>query len=113
MSNAFRILIIEDSQTDAHVVSEILLKATFNSYTPIVAGNLEQGLKHLRTGSIDAILLDLSLDNTAGLDTFVRVPTFNRASCQECNGVLLRASRAPPWPVSMRNLRPRNKPPQG
>jgi phosphoserine phosphatase RsbU/P len=73
MSDASQILVIEDSQTDARVVSEFLLKATLSSFTPIVADTLELGLERLRAGNIDAILLDLSLGDNTGLDTFIRV----------------------------------------
>lgn len=72
-SDPVHILLIEDN--DEHVVFLRQLLATSNSgdFEMHVAGNLELGLARLNDGGIHLVLLDLSLPDSDGLETFLRV----------------------------------------
>src|SRR5256885_4736792 len=65
-----RVLIIEDSATQAHQFTRILEKAGFDVER---AGLLAPGLERLAAGGIDAVVLDLTLPDSEGLETFLRV----------------------------------------
>jgi glutamate dehydrogenase (NAD(P)+) len=65
-----RVLIIEDSATQAHQFARILEKAGFEVDR---AEHLAGGLERLAAGGIDAVLLDLTLPDSEGLATFFQV----------------------------------------
>jgi glutamate dehydrogenase (NAD(P)+) len=65
-----RVLLIEDSLTQAHMVTTLLQNSGFQVDK---ADCLAAGLKRLSAGGIDAVLLDLSLPDSDGLETFLRV----------------------------------------
>jgi glutamate dehydrogenase (NAD(P)+) len=65
-----RILVIEDSPTQAHQFAMILEAAGFQVDR---AARLSAGLERLAAGGIDAVLLDLTLPDSEGLETFYRV----------------------------------------
>src|SRR5690349_24054552 len=65
-----RVLIIEDSATQALQFTRVLEKAGFQvERTELLA----PGLERLAAGGIDAVLLDLTLPDSEGLETFFRV----------------------------------------
>jgi diguanylate cyclase (GGDEF)-like protein len=64
------VLVIEDSEVDAALVSEMLGQARGLSARVIRADRLDRGLERLAQGGIDLVLLDLSLPDSRGLDTF-------------------------------------------
>ena len=64
-----RVLLIEDSDTDALLIQAHLKK----SGLPVVIrreGRLGEGLRHIDQGAVDVVLLDLNLPDSTGLDTF-------------------------------------------
>jgi len=66
------VLLIEDSPTDALLVQEALAEAA----TPFVVTTVErlsEGLGRLTETHFDAVLLDLGLPDSQGLETFVKV----------------------------------------
>jgi glutamate dehydrogenase (NAD(P)+) len=65
-----RVLVIEDSPTHAELFARILEKAGFQVER---AARLSAGLERLAAGGIDAVLLDLTLPDSEGLETFYRV----------------------------------------
>ena len=65
-----RVLIIEDSSTQALQFTRILEKAGFEVERVEL---LAPGLERLAAGGIDAVLLDLMLPDSEGLETFFRV----------------------------------------
>ncbi len=64
-----RILLIEDSNTDALLIQSHLKKADA-AFQVRREDRLESGLTTLDRGDVDVILLDLNLPDSAGLDTF-------------------------------------------
>jgi PAS domain S-box-containing protein len=77
------ILLIEDNPGDARLLKELLKERSSNDSTVhqfklIRAENLSAGLAKLQESNIDVLLLDLSLPDSTGLDTFYR--TYREAS---------------------------------
>lgn len=67
---AIKILIIEDSITEAYMLSSTLKK---NGFDIASSQSLEGGLEILANGQIDLTLLDLSLPDSTGIDSLVKV----------------------------------------
>src|SRR4051794_31354635 len=66
------VLLIEDNAGDARLIRELLADAVGAPFALACAGRLTTGLERLARGGIDAVLLDLSLPESRGLDTFRR-----------------------------------------
>lgn len=70
-----RILIVEDSSTDRKLL-RYLLESRFQQEAKFrETDTLEGALKYLRQGNIDCVLLDLSLPDSAGRETFQKIHT--------------------------------------
>jgi diguanylate cyclase (GGDEF)-like protein len=67
------VLLIEDSGVDAALVSEMLSRARGLNAKVVRRDRLESGLAQLGEGGVDVVLLDLSLPDSSGLETFERV----------------------------------------
>ena len=67
------ILLIEDNELDAVLVSEMLSRARGLSARIVRCDRLGAGLVHVAGGGVDLILLDLSLPDSRGLETFDQV----------------------------------------
>lgn len=65
-----RVLLVEDNAADAEATRELLARADDAGIQLHCAANLEQGLPLLQSGSIDVLLLDLTLPESRGLDAF-------------------------------------------
>jgi PAS domain S-box-containing protein len=72
-----QVLLIEDDASLATMMSEMLAQAPGAVITVEAHRQLAEGLERLSAGGIDLVLLDLSLPDSAGLDTFLNL--FNRA----------------------------------
>lgn len=68
-----KILLIEDNPGDARLIMEELLTVKVARFDLVLAERLSQGLKYLAEGNIDIVLLDLSLPDSNGIDTFLRI----------------------------------------
>jgi signal transduction histidine kinase len=68
-----KILVIEDNPGDARLLVEMLTEAEWGPFDLEQANRLSRGLERLAVGDIDIILLDLSLPDSHGFDTFVQV----------------------------------------
>ena len=68
-----QILVIEDSDEHVAFLRQLLASSETQDFELHSAGNLEKGLSRLRDGGIQLILLDLSLPDSDGLETFLRV----------------------------------------
>ena len=70
-----RVLLIEDNPGDARLVKEALNEAGRNLFTLDWVSDLASGLAELGKNPPDVILLDLTLPDSDGLDTFRKVHT--------------------------------------
>ena len=70
IGSPLRVLLVEDSNPDAQVLQALLREHGFEITRAI---SLSQALAALKTTTPDAILLDLSLPDSTGLDTVARV----------------------------------------
>jgi len=68
-----KVLLIEDNPGDARLIQEMLTEAGEAWFQVEYADRLSRGLEHLKNGGVDVVLLDLSLPDSQGLDTFEKV----------------------------------------
>ena len=68
-----RVLLIEDSPTDALVIEDGLAVASGNSFTVTRVTRVSEAMEQLGRGRFDVVLTDLSLPDSQGLETFRRV----------------------------------------
>ncbi|MBD0344883.1 MAG: response regulator [Coleofasciculus sp. Co-bin14] len=68
-----RILLIEDDFQDVDLIEELLAQVQQFQVSIEHVDRLVPSLEYLRRGEIDLVLLDLSLPDSQGLDTFRRV----------------------------------------
>ncbi len=66
-----KILLVEDNSGDARLVREMLGDSARNEARLVSVGRLSEGLERLRRESFDAVLLDLSLPDSQGLETLL------------------------------------------
>jgi PAS domain S-box-containing protein len=69
------VLLIEDNPGDARLMQEYLSEPSFADFKLEHAASLKEGLERLAASGIDLVLLDLTLPDCAGLETFTRVAT--------------------------------------
>jgi GAF domain-containing protein/DNA-binding response OmpR family regulator len=67
-----KILLIEDNPADARLLRKMLIEAKRFSFDLQQTERLSTGLEHLASDDIDIVLLDLSLPDSAGVDTFAQ-----------------------------------------
>ena len=67
-----KVLLVEDNPGDARLIQESLEEASDQRFELETAETLQLGLQRLGSGDIDAVLLDLALPDSFGLETFVR-----------------------------------------
>ncbi len=68
-----KVLLIEDDRGDAGLIQEILSEGKTRPFDLECADRLSGGLERLAEGGTDIVLLDLSLPDSQGLDTLVKV----------------------------------------
>ncbi|RLB08274.1 MAG: hypothetical protein DRG50_00270 [Deltaproteobacteria bacterium] len=68
-----KVLLIEDNPGYAELMQVVLTKTKGAQFNLDCAKRLSQGLERLGKGDIDVVLLDLSLPDSKGLDTFFKV----------------------------------------
>lgn len=64
------VLIITGDANDAKILRDVLANAGKKSFTVLWKENLAAGVKRLQAGGIDAIMADLSLPDSQGIETF-------------------------------------------
>ncbi len=79
------VLLIEDNEDDAELIREALSEQSTHSFTLNWADRLETGFTQLAQNQVDAILVDLSLPDSQGLETLERV----RAKASEAPVIVL------------------------
>ncbi len=67
-----KILLVEDSPSDAEVLQEMLHQTGLGRFEFTWVERLDQSLARLREEAFDVLLLDLSLPDSTGPDTFLR-----------------------------------------
>jgi two-component system sensor histidine kinase/response regulator len=70
--NPIKVLLVEDNPSDARLLQETLLESSDNCFDLEIAETLAAGLERLSAGGIDVMLLDLSLPDSFGQETFAR-----------------------------------------
>jgi len=70
MSDRLKVLLVEDNPGDADLIQEILTRARTFSFDLEWADQFSTRLERLAVGGTDLLLLDLSLPDGRGLDTF-------------------------------------------
>ena len=65
------ILVVEDEKVFADLVREIVTEEGRGDYAVTVAGNLAAAITQLQSSPVDLILLDLTLPDCLGLETYV------------------------------------------
>ena len=69
----FSILLIEDNPGDTRLLREMLVDASDVPFDLECVERLSEGMERLAEGGIDVVLLDLSLPDSQGLETFALV----------------------------------------
>ena len=77
-TSTIRVLLVEDNPADADLIAEALADAEFAEPTGsifelVVADRLARAQEWLAHGDVDIVLLDLSLPDSQGFETFVRI----------------------------------------
>ncbi len=67
------VLLIEDNQADARLIEEMLKESDFGSFNLHSTDTLSGGISLISENNLDIILLDLSLPDSQGLETFKAV----------------------------------------
>lgn len=66
----YRVLLVEDNPGDARLIQESLAETHGHAFDVELADRLAPALRRLADGGIDAVLLDLGLPDSKGLETF-------------------------------------------
>lgn len=69
------ILVIEDEQGSVYQAKQLLAGSNHSVLKLEVVGRLSAGLDRLKQGGVDAVLLDLNLPDSGGMETFRKVHT--------------------------------------
>jgi len=68
--SSIRTLLIEDNPADARMIQEVLSESPETAFELEWVDGLAKGLKELKAGLVDLVLLDLHLPESHGVDTF-------------------------------------------
>jgi len=72
-SDTLRILAVEDSPADFRLLKELLKHSVDPRFEVTGVETLEEGIKSLRAGKFDLVMLDLDLPDSRGLETLKRM----------------------------------------
>ncbi len=72
-ANTLKILLVEDSPSDAELMKSLLKDVVEFSFEVNHASSLATGLQILSSTRYDALVLDLGLPDSTGLETFLKV----------------------------------------
>jgi two-component system, cell cycle sensor histidine kinase and response regulator CckA len=70
---SIKVLLIEDNPGDARLLQELLEEVTSVQFQLEHVDRLNAGVQYLNAQSLDVILLDLSLPDSQGLETFIQL----------------------------------------
>jgi DNA-binding response OmpR family regulator len=77
LDKVVKVLFIEDNPADARLIKEMFKDISKPKYELINARSLQEGLKYLNSQEIDILLLDLSLPDSTGIETFEKVHSYD------------------------------------
>ena len=72
-SNTIKILIVEDNPDDVLLLREMLAESRTALFELAHVERLDQAFEYLAAQEVDVVLLDLSLTDSQGLDSFTRL----------------------------------------
>ncbi len=72
-TSSIKVLLIEDNEADTRLIRELLRAESDGLFETDTADRLSSGLERLAQKTFDVVLLDLSLPDSQGFDTFTRV----------------------------------------
>ena len=72
-SNAIKILLVEDNLGDARLLQEIFKEGKTAKFEIVLVDRISEAIKTLQETDFDLILLDLSLPDSNGIDTFRKI----------------------------------------
>jgi signal transduction histidine kinase len=72
-TDAVNVLLIEDNEDHVQFLRQLLATSELTTFELHTASSVALGVERLRDGGIQLILLDLSLPDSDGLETFIRV----------------------------------------
>jgi signal transduction histidine kinase len=75
-----QVLLVEDNPGDVRLLREMVAEDPFTEWQITHAGSFANAVEHLGASNFDVILLDLSLPDTHGLNTFVRMAALEPAA---------------------------------
>ena len=75
LEDRLTILLIEDNPVDSRLIREMCLDCGTIDLDIQCESRLASGLARLRKGGVDAVLLDLNLPDSLGIETLTRVDT--------------------------------------
>ena len=73
IGSPIEILLVEDNPRDTRLIREMLAEVRDTQLDLVCVERLSEGLERLSAGGIDVVLLDLSLLDSQGLNTFTKV----------------------------------------
>ncbi len=73
MIKELNILLVEDNEGDIRIIKELLKDQSLKTIDVTCAGSLKSAIESLSENNYDAILLDLGLPDSFGIDTFIKL----------------------------------------
>ena len=72
-SNVIKILLVEDNLGDARLLQEIFKEGKATKFEIVLVDRISEAIRVLKETDFDLILLDLSLPDSKGIDTFRKI----------------------------------------
>src|SRR6266545_429053 len=69
-ASPIKVLLVEDNEDDVFLLRKMLQKATTLQFSVEVVDRLSKGIERLKKGGVNIVLLDLTLPDSHGLETF-------------------------------------------
>ncbi len=73
MNSIINVLLIEDNSQLAGLMTQILSRVPNTTFAVETCDNLTDGLQHLPSGGVDLVLLDLTLPDSTGIESFTQL----------------------------------------